>query len=63
MAFRVLTRFSSLLSRNCLRLLQSPLHLRSYSSGDDRIQDVTDVQMEQPALRYTRDLHVEVTGL
>ena len=56
MAFRILTRISSLPLRNCLRiqhLVENPLYLNRYSTGSDGLQDATaDVHPEQP-LRYT----------
>ena len=56
MAFRAVTRFSSLQWRNGLRLLgNNSLPLRSYSNGDNGPQDATDIQPEnvQPVFRYT----------
>ena len=56
MAFRILTRISSLPLRNYLRiqhLVENPLYLNRYSTGSDGLQDATvDVHPEQP-LRYT----------
>lgn len=53
MAFRVLARFSSLPSRNVIRIyrpLEDSLQRHSYSNGS---LDTTDIQPEQPTLRYT----------
>ena len=53
MAFRAVTRLSSLPWRNCLRLLETPLTFRSYITHDTESQDTATIQPEQPVLRYT----------
>ena len=53
MAFRAVTRFSSLPWRNCLK---NSLPLRSYSTGDNESPDVQPEHVQpgvQPVFRYT----------